>query len=72
MKDSKDVSSYITRVQTLANQLKHNEETLTNARVVEKILRFIDNLKKVVCSIEESINLEEITIDDFSSSLKAH
>jgi len=39
MKDSKDVSSYITRVQTVTNQIKHNGETLTDARVVEKILR---------------------------------
>jgi len=28
MKDSEDVSSYITRMQTVANQLKHNRETL--------------------------------------------
>jgi len=39
MKDSKDVSSYISRVQTVANKLKHNEENLTDARVMEKILR---------------------------------
>jgi len=32
MKDSEDVSSYITRVQTVTNQLKHNGETLTDAR----------------------------------------
>jgi len=38
MKDSEDVSSYITRVQTVVNQLKHNGETLTNVRIVEKIL----------------------------------
>jgi len=34
MKDSEDVSSYITRVQTILNQLKHNRETLVNARVL--------------------------------------
>ena len=39
MKESEDVSSYVTRVQTVANQHKRNGETLTDARVVEKILR---------------------------------
>jgi len=42
MNDSEDVSSYITCVQTIANQLKHNGETLTDARVVEKIHWDID------------------------------
>jgi len=38
MKDAKDVSSYITFVQTVGNQLKCNGETLTNARIAKKIL----------------------------------
>jgi len=44
MKDSEDVSSYITRVKTVANQLKRNGETLTDAMVVEKILRSLKML----------------------------
>jgi len=42
--DSEDVSSYITRVQTVANQLKHNGETLTdegcgeNSFVIDQLL----------------------------------
>ena len=73
MKDSKDVSSYITCVQKVVNQLKRNGETLTNARVVEKILRSLTNdFENVVCAIEESRNLEEMTIDDLLGSLEAH
>jgi len=54
MKDSEDVSSYITCVQTIANKLKRNGETLTNARVVEKNFRsLIDDFENVVCAIEE-------------------
>jgi len=53
MKDSKDLSSYITCVQIVANQLKRNGETLTDARVVEKILRSLTNdFENVVCAIE--------------------
>jgi len=39
MKDSEDVSNYITRVQTIVNQLKLNGETLTDEMIIEKILR---------------------------------
>jgi len=73
MKDSEDVSSYITLVQTIANKLKHNGETLTYARVMEKILRSLTgDFENVVCATEESKNLEEMTIDDLEGSLKAH
>jgi len=73
MKVLEYVSSYISRVQTIANQLKHNGETLTNARVVEKILRSLTNdFENVVCAIEELGNLEEMTINDLGASLEAH
>jgi len=73
MKDLEDVSSYITRVQTVVNKLKCNGETLTNARVVEKILRLLaDDFENVVCAIEESRNMEEMIIDDLAGSLEAH
>jgi len=73
MKDSEDVSSYITRVQILANQLNDNGETLTDARVVEKILRsLMDDSENVACAIEDSRNLEEMTINDLRASLEAH
>jgi len=73
MKDSEDVSSYITHVQTVANQLKCNGETLTDARVLEEILGSLtDVFENVVCAIKESRNLEEMTIDDLSGSLEAH
>jgi len=73
MKDSKDVSSYIIRLQTIANQLKHNGQTFTDARIVEKILRsLIKDFKSIVFGIKESRNLEEMTINDLEGSLKAH
>ena len=39
MKESETVSDYITHVQKVVNQLTRNGETVTDARVVEKILR---------------------------------
>ena len=73
MNESEDVSTYITRVQTVANQLKRNGEALTDARVVEKILRSLtEKFENVVCAIEESRNLGEMTVDDLAGSLEAH
>ncbi|XP_068475202.1 uncharacterized protein [Phaseolus vulgaris] len=73
MKELEYVSSYITRVQTVANQLKRNGETLTHARVVEEILRSLTyDFENVVSAIEESRTLEEMNIDDLSGSLEAH
>ena len=37
--ESENVSDYITRVQTVANQLNRNGEMLPETKVVEKILR---------------------------------
>jgi len=73
MKDSEDVSCYIIRMQEVANQLKQNGETLTDARVAEKLIWLLaDDFKNVVCVSEESRNLEEMTIDDLEGSLEAH
>ena len=43
MKQSENVSEYITRVQIVANQLNRNREMLPETRVVEKILRSLTN-----------------------------
>ena len=73
MKETEGVSDYITRVQTVVNQLKGNGETLTDARVVEKILRSLtENFENVVCAIEESKDLENVTVDELAGSLEAH
>ncbi|GKB38767.1 retrovirus-related pol polyprotein from transposon TNT 1-94 [Tanacetum coccineum] len=73
MKETKGVSDYITRVQMVVNQLKRKYETLTDSRVVEKILRSLtDKFENVVCEIEESKDLEDMTIDDLSGSLEVH
>nr|GEW02686.1 retrovirus-related Pol polyprotein from transposon TNT 1-94 [Tanacetum cinerariifolium] len=72
MKEIESVSDYITRVQTLVNQVKQNNKTLTDSRVVENILRSLtEKFENVACAIEKSQNIEDMTID-LASSLEAH
>jgi gag-polypeptide of LTR copia-type len=73
MNNTEKVSDYITRVHTVTNQLKRNGESLSKLRVVEKILRSLTNMfENMVCVIEESNNLTELTVDELASSLLAH
>jgi Mg2+ and Co2+ transporter CorA len=73
MKDSEGVSDYIMRVQTVTNQLKRNGENLTETRIVEKILRSLtDAFENVVCAIEKSKDLNELSVNELASSLMAH
>ena len=64
MKETESVSDYITRVEQITNQLKNNGEEITEARIVEKILRFLTGkFENIVCAIEESKNLSEMKVD---------
>jgi gag-polypeptide of LTR copia-type len=73
MNITEGISDYITRVQTVSNQLKRNEENLSEQRVVEKILRSLtDTFENVVCAIEESKNLAELSVDELAGSLLEH
>ncbi|CAH9094788.1 unnamed protein product, partial [Cuscuta europaea] len=73
MKENEKVIEYINRVMTIANHMKRNGETVSESRIVEKILRTLtDKFENVVCTIEEARNIETLTIDDLSGSLEAH
>ena len=70
MKELENVSDYITRVKTVANQLNRNGEMLPKMRVVEKILRSLtNNFENVVCAIEESKDLAKFSVDELVDSL---
>ena len=73
MKEKEVVADYFTRVLTLVNQLRQNGETVEEVRIVEKILRSLDRkYDYVVVAIEESNDLETMSVDGLMSSLQAH
>jgi hypothetical protein len=73
MKAGETVNEYFARTLTVANKMKANGETLGDVAIIEKILRSLTlKFDYVVCSIEESKDIDTLTIDELQSSLLVH
>lgn len=73
MKEGESVTDFFSRTLAVVNKMKQYGETLTESKVVEKILRSMTSkFEYVVCSIEESNDVTTLSIDELQSSLLVH
>ncbi|GAA0161960.1 hypothetical protein LIER_18156 [Lithospermum erythrorhizon] len=73
MRKGETIESYFARVTTVSNKLRSNGEDMCESKIVEKILRTLnDQFTYIVVSIEESIDIEALTVDELQSILNLH
>lgn len=73
MKEGETVDEYFARTLIIANKMKVHGERMEQVVIIEKILRSMTSrFDYVVCSVEESNNLDTLTIDELQSSLLVH
>lgn len=73
MKARESMNEYFAWTLTIANKIRANGEKKGDIIVVEKILRSITHkFDYVVYSIEESRDIDTLTIDELQSSLLVH
>jgi len=65
MKDRETVNAYFSRTLAIANKMKAHGESISEIVIIAKILRsMVSKFDYVACSIEESNNLDMMTIDE--------
>ena len=72
-KSGEGVTEYFSRVMTVANKMRVYGESMEDVKIVEKILRTLtEKFNYIVCSIEESKDIDSLSMDELQSSLIVH
>jgi hypothetical protein len=73
MKFNKGVTKYFSRVMIVANKMRAYGEEMEDVKIIEKILRTLtEKFNYIVCCIEESKDIDKLSVDDLQSSLIVH
>ncbi|CAJ2656651.1 unnamed protein product [Trifolium pratense] len=73
MKAGESVNEYFARTLTIANRMRIHGEKMEDVTIIEKILRSMTSkFDYVVCSIEESNDIDTMSVDELQSSLLVH
>uniref|UniRef100_A0A251SKN6 Putative zinc finger, CCHC-type n=1 Tax=Helianthus annuus TaxID=4232 RepID=A0A251SKN6_HELAN len=73
MKEGESIEEYFNRTITIVNQLRMNEDNISEQHVVEKILRSLTrNFESVVITIEETKNLGDVSTEELMGILQSH
>ncbi|CAL5336102.1 unnamed protein product [Camellia sinensis] len=73
MKVGESVTDYFARTMAIVNKMRIYGDKAEDVTIVEKILRSMTpKFNFVVCSIEESNDVDELSIDELQSSLLVH
>lgn len=73
MKNGESVTDYFSRVMLVANDMRNYGEDMQDVKIVEKILRTLtEKFNYIVCSIEESKDIDCLYVDELQSSLIVH
>lgn len=72
MQNSELVTEYFSRAMAIANKMRINGEKLEDVTIIEKILCITAKFNYIVCSIEESKDIDTLSIDELQSSLLVH
>ncbi|XP_013626466.1 PREDICTED: uncharacterized protein LOC106332545 [Brassica oleracea var. oleracea] len=73
IKIGEKVSGYFARVMETTNDMRNCGEIIEDVKIVEKILQSLtENFNFVICSIEESKDIDRLSVDELQASLQIH
>jgi len=73
MEDDQRISDYISKLQSVVNQMKACGEEMSDQQVVGKIMRSLTSkFDFIVVAIQESKDVKTLKIEELQSSLEAH
>ncbi|KAA8532912.1 hypothetical protein F0562_032971 [Nyssa sinensis] len=71
MKSGESVADYFSRTMGIVNKMRIHEDKTKDVTIIEKILRSMTpKFNFVVCSIEESKDIDELSIEELQGSLQ--